>query len=112
MAAGNDRHRHQSFLTTDPTSQHPASLCATVRFNNSLGKQSLMPPKVKNQTKAKTSYNRALVSSIRAASRKARTPATPNSVTAQSAIEAVRALALRPILFPSMSSTKGMVATA
>jgi hypothetical protein len=69
----------------------------------------LITPNVKNQVKATASKGDAFASFIRAANRKPRKPAAPKTVTAKSAVAAVRALALRPIPFPSMSSTNRMV---
>jgi hypothetical protein len=75
------------------------------RFN-SHGKLNLMPPNVKNQTNAKISNGDAFGSSIRPAIRKPSKPATPNTVTTSSAVEAVHILDLRPIPGP-IRSTKG-----
>ena len=65
-----------------------------------------MPPNVKNQTNAKISKGEAFASSIRPAIRKPSKPATPNTVTASSAMEAVRISNLRPIPFPIRSTLK------
>jgi hypothetical protein len=73
-----------------------AERLAAARFS-SHGKLSLMPPNVKNQTKPKISNGDALASSIRPAIRKPSKPATPNTVTTSSAVEAVHILDLRPI---------------
>ena len=70
-----------------------------------------MPTKVKNQTNAKISNGDAFALSIRPAIRKPSKPATPNTVTASSAGEAVRILDLRPIpVFHPINQR--MVATA
>jgi hypothetical protein len=76
---------------------------AAARFN-SHGKLNLMPPNVKNHTNAKISNGDAFASSIRPAIRKPSKPATPNTVTASSAMEAVRISDLRPIPFPIRST--------
>src|ERR1700736_3949151 len=65
-----------------------------------------MPPNEKNKTTAKIAKGDASASSIRPAIRKPSKPATPNTVTASSAVEAVHILDLLPIPVP-IRSTKG-----
>lgn len=90
-----------------PNRQSPEARREAGRFDNSRGKQALITRKMKNQAKAKKSNGEAFASSMRAANRKPRKPATPNTVTARFAIGRARSLVLRPMKSPSMLTMEG-----
>jgi hypothetical protein len=96
----------QPSVRGEPTDQSPEVRCETRRFDISHGRQALIAQKMKNQRKAKTSNGEAFASSMRAVSRKPRKPATPRTVTAKSAIPAIRSLVRQPMTFPSMLTRK------
>ena len=90
-----------------PTGRSAAARREADRFDNNHGRQALIAPKMKNQAKAKTSNGEEFASSMRAATKKPRKPATPSTVTARFAIASVRSLVLRPMTFPSMLTVEG-----